>query len=53
MAENPKAFMPYSHQDEVYEQKVLVFANKLRSKGVVASIDLTKKPPKKMDGKPN
>lgn len=53
MAENPKVFIPYSHQDEAYEQKVLVFANKLRSEGVDASIDLTKKPPKKMYGKPN
>ena len=46
MEENPKVFISYSHQDEAYEQRVLAFANKLRSEGIDASIDLYEEAPK-------
>lgn len=37
---NPKVFISYSHQDAAYEQQMLVFANRLRSDGIDAEIDL-------------
>ncbi len=40
MSENPKVFISYSHLDADYENKVLNFANKLRSEGIDASVDL-------------
>lgn len=46
MAENPKVFISYSHQDEVYEKKVFEFANRLRTEGIDASIDLYEEAPK-------
>ena len=46
MEENPKVFISYSHQDEAYEQRVLAFANKLRSEGIDTSIDLYEEAPK-------
>ena len=46
MSENPKVFISYSHVDEAYEKKVLDFANKLRSEGIDASIDLYEDAPK-------
>lgn len=36
----PKVFISYSHVDDVYEQKMLGFANKLRSDCIDADIDL-------------
>lgn len=36
----PKVFISYSHVDDVYEQKMLGFANKLRSDYIDAYIDL-------------
>ncbi|MBD8998785.1 MAG: TIR domain-containing protein [Lactobacillus ruminis] len=45
MNENPKVFISYSHQDTVYENKVLEFSNKLRSEGIDASIDLYEEAP--------
>mgnify|MGYP002625336273 CR=1 FL=1 len=39
MEKNPKVFISYSHQDYTYENKVLEFANKLRSEGIDANID--------------
>lgn len=46
MSENPKVFISYSHeQDKDYEQKLLRFANKLRSEGIDASIDLYEEAP--------
>lgn len=46
MADNPKVFISYSHQDEDYEKKVFDFANKLRTEGIDASIDLYEEAPK-------
>lgn len=46
MSENPKVFISYSHQDEGYEKKVLSFANRLRSEGIDANIDLYEEAPK-------
>lgn len=40
MNENPKVFISYSHEDALFEQTVLNFANKLRSEGIDANIDL-------------
>lgn len=45
MNDNPRVFISYSHQDEIYENKVLDFANKLRSEGIDASIDLYEEAP--------
>lgn len=45
MNENPKVFISYSHQDAIYENKVLEFSNKLRSEGIDASIDLYEEAP--------
>lgn len=46
MAENPKVFISYSHQDAAYEKKVFEFANRLRTEGIDASIDLYEEAPK-------
>lgn len=43
--DNPKVFISYSHQDAVYENKVLEFSNKLRSEGIDANIDLYEESP--------
>lgn len=45
MNENPKVFISYSHEDSVFEQKVLEFSNKLRSEGIDANIDLYEESP--------
>lgn len=45
MSDNPKVFISYSHQDTEYEDKVLNFANKLRSEGIDANIDLYEEAP--------
>jgi len=45
MPDNPRIFISYSHQDAEYEDKVLTFANKLRSEGIDASIDLYEEAP--------
>ena len=37
---HPKVFISYSHIDDTYEQKMLEFANRLRSDGIDANIDL-------------
>lgn len=40
MSENPRVFISYSHQNADFENKVLNFANKLRSEGIDANVDL-------------
>lgn len=45
LKDNPKVFISYSHQDAVYENKVLEFSNKLRSEGIDANIDLYEESP--------
>ena len=40
MDKHPKVFISYSHVDEVFELKMLGFANKLRADGIDAEIDL-------------
>ncbi len=45
MQENPKVFVSYSHVDEVYENKVLDFVNKLRTEGIDANVDLYEESP--------
>lgn len=45
MLKTPKVFISYSHQDACYENKVLDFANKLRSEGIDADVDLYEKSP--------
>jgi hypothetical protein len=45
MAEHPKVFISYSHQGSDYEKKVLQFANRLRSEGIDANIDLYEESP--------
>lgn len=40
MSEHPKVFISYSHQNEEYENRILEFANNLRSEGIDANIDL-------------
>ncbi len=45
MSEHPKVFISYSHQDADYEKKVLDFANRLRSEGIDANIDLYEEAP--------
>ena len=40
MPKSPKVFISYSHVDNIFEQKMLSFANKLRSDGIDADIDL-------------
>jgi hypothetical protein len=45
MSENPKVFISYSHQDANYEKVMLSFANRLRSVGIDANIDLYEEAP--------
>ncbi|MBO7453750.1 MAG: toll/interleukin-1 receptor domain-containing protein [Clostridiales bacterium] len=45
MSDNPKVFISYSHKDNDYEQKILSFANKLRSEGIDANVDLYEEAP--------
>ncbi len=45
MPDNPKVFISYSHQNAKYEEKVLSFANKLRSEGIDANLDLYEESP--------
>ncbi len=45
MPNNPKVFISYSHQNTSYEDKVLSFANKLRSDGIDANVDLYEEAP--------
>lgn len=45
MSENPRVFISYSHQNADFENKVLNFANKLRSEGVDANVDLYEESP--------
>lgn len=45
MSENPKVFISYSHQDASYENKILDFANHLRSEGIDANVDLYEESP--------
>lgn len=45
MPESPKVFISYSHQNAEYENKVLNFANKLRSEGIDANVDLYEEAP--------
>lgn len=37
---HPRVFISYCHTDEIYEQKMFEFANKLRKNGIDANIDL-------------
>ena len=46
MPENPRVFISYSHQDADYETRVLSFANRLRSEGIDANVDLYEESPK-------
>ena len=39
MADAPKVFISYSHDDERHEQRVLALANRLREDGIDAEID--------------
>lgn len=39
MSDNPKVFISYAHKDIIYEDKVLEFANRLRTEGIDAMID--------------
>ncbi|MDF2908284.1 MAG: hypothetical protein K0R34_3605 [Herbinix sp.] len=45
MSEHPKVFISYSHQNAEYENKILEFANHLRSEGIDANIDLYEEAP--------
>lgn len=45
MSESPRVFISYSHQDANYENMVLNFANKLRSEGIDATVDLYEEAP--------
>ncbi|MFR4610519.1 MAG: toll/interleukin-1 receptor domain-containing protein [Anaerostipes hadrus] len=45
MSEHPKVFISYSHQNVEYENKILEFANRLRSEGIDANIDLYEEAP--------
>lgn len=45
MTENPKIFISYSHENAKFEQTVLTFANRLRSEGIDANIDLYEEAP--------
>ena len=37
---HPRVFISYSHIDDAYEQRMLEFADRLRSDGIDANIDL-------------
>lgn len=45
MSEHPKVFISYSHQNVEYENNILEFANRLRSEGIDANIDLYEEAP--------
>lgn len=45
MSEHPKVFISYSHQNAEYEDRILEFANHLRSEGIDANIDLYEEAP--------
>lgn len=45
MEKNPRVFISYSHNDSVYEEKILSFSNKLRSEGIDANVDLYEESP--------
>jgi len=45
MSKHPKVFISYSHQNAEYENKILSFANNLRSEGIDANIDLYEESP--------
>lgn len=45
MGKNPKVFISYSHQDEKYSLLILDLANRLRSEGIDANIDLYEESP--------
>lgn len=45
MSEHPKVFISYSHQSKEYENRILEFANNLRSEGIDANIDLYEEAP--------
>ena len=45
MSKHPKVFISYSHQNTEYENKILSFANNLRSEGIDANIDLYEEAP--------
>jgi len=43
--DNPRVFVSYSHENEVFENKILDFSNKLRSEGIDANVDLYEEAP--------
>lgn len=45
MSEHPKVFISYSHQNAEYENRILEFANRLRTEGIDASVDLYEEAP--------
>lgn len=45
MLEHPKVFISYSHENVDCENKILEFANRLRSEGIDANIDLYEESP--------
>lgn len=45
MENNPKVFISYSHENEIFENKILEFANKLRSQGMDTNVDLYEEAP--------
>lgn len=45
MREHPKVFISYSHQNKDYELLVFEFANKLRTEGIDATIDVYEEAP--------
>lgn len=45
MSDHPKVFISYSHQNAKYENRILEFANHLRSEGIDAIIDLYEEAP--------
>jgi hypothetical protein len=40
MKNNPKEFISFSHDNLVFENKILEFVNRLRSEGIYANVDL-------------
>lgn len=46
MKEHPKVFISYCHIDDIFESKMLGFANRLRRDGIDANIDLFEESPK-------
>lgn len=45
MNNNPKVFISYSHDNQVFENNILEFANRLRSEGIDANVDLYEEAP--------